>query len=109
MADLSTEWRIYLTDEAESEFLSLPAGLQGRLFALLELLEEVGPFLIPPKRKKHLRNGIWELRVDALEGTARALYFTRTREVFVVLVFMKKTEQTPRHILDLAEKRIKEV
>ena len=109
MADLSTGWKIYLTDEAVNEFLALTAGLPGKMFALLELLEEVGPFQIPPKRKKFLRNSIWELRVDALEGTARALYIMRGREIFVVLIFVKKTEHTPVHIMDLAEKRIKEV
>ena len=109
MADLSNDWKVYLTDEAESEFLALPVGLQGKLFALLELLEKLGPFQIPPKRKKYLRNGIWELRVDAFEGTARSLYITRSREIFVVLIFVKKTEHTPSQVIDLAEKRAKEV
>ena len=109
MADLSTGWKVYFTDEAVNEFLALSAGFQGKMFALLEFLEEVGPFQIPPKRKKFLRSGIWELRVDALEGTARALYVMGARKIFVVLLFVKKTEHTPAHIMDLAEKRIKEV
>ena len=109
MTNLPIEWKVFLTEDAVDEFFCLPARLQGRLFALLELLEEVGPFQIPPKRKKHLRSGIWELRVDALEGTVRALYITKSRDIFVVLVFMKKTEKTPQHIIELAEKRIAEV
>ena len=109
LTDLSAGWKIYFNDEAITEFLALSAGLQGKLFALFELLEEVGPFRIPPKRKKYLRNGIWELRVEAVEGTARALYITKAREIFVVLVFVKKTEHTPSQIMDLAEKRAKEV
>lgn len=109
MTEITAEWKVFLTDEAVDEFFSLSGELQGRLFALLELLEEVGIFQIPPKRKKHLKGEIWELRVDALEGTARALYLTRKKDVFIVLIFVKKTEKTPQRIIKLAEKRIREV
>jgi phage-related protein len=44
------------------------------------------------------------------DGVARAIYVTaRPERVVVVLVFVKKTQKTPDHVLKLAKKRAKEV
>jgi phage-related protein len=103
------EWSVNLLDQAAEEFLSLPPNLGAKLLGLLDMVEEEGLFKIPSKRRKHLRGVIWEFRVDAVEGTARALYCTQNKNVWILIVFVKKTEQTPARIIDLAEKRIKEL
>ncbi|GHV50379.1 hypothetical protein FACS1894216_02470 [Synergistales bacterium] len=95
-------------EQADKELSSLPDGLKVKLLALLKLAQDMGLSAIPPKRRKHLRNDIWEFRVDALEGTARALYFTRGEQITIAVVFVKKTKRTPVYIIDLAEKRQKE-
>jgi phage-related protein len=56
-----------------------------------------------------LLGGIWEFRADTLEGTARALYITRGMNVFVLVVFAKKAKKTPSAMIELAERRSKEV
>jgi phage-related protein len=104
-----TEWNIHLHDRAVEEFLSLPPKLGAKLLGLLDMVEEEGLLGIPSKRRKHLRSEIWEFRVDAAEGTARALYCTRKKKVWILVVFVNKTEQMPPRIIDLAEKRSKEI
>lgn len=103
------EWSVNLLEQATKEFLSLPSELRVRLLRLLDMIEEVGLFGIPSKRKKHLKGEIWELRVNAIEGTARALYCTQNKNVWILVVFVKKTEQISPRIIDLAEKRRKEI
>jgi phage-related protein len=104
-----SEWTVSLADQAEAEILDLPAGLQGKFVSLFDMIEESGLLNIPPKRRKHLQGDIWELRVSAAEGTARALYTVSGKIVTVLVVFMKKKEQTPRSLIKLAEKRSREV
>jgi phage-related protein len=104
-----SEWNIYMIDHAIPEFLNLPPGLQGKMFALFEYIEEVGLLNISPKRRKHIKGDIWEFRVSALEGIARALYFTKVKDVIVLVVFVKKTEGTPIQFINLAETRSREV
>jgi phage-related protein len=99
---------IVFREQANKELSALPNGLKIKLLALLKLAQDMGLSAIPPKRRKHLRNDIWEFRVNASEGTARALYFTRGEQIIVVVVFVKKTERTPIDIIDLAEKRRRE-
>ena len=44
------------------------------------------------------------------DGIARALYVTaQKKRVVIVRVFIKKTEKTPRHEIELALERAKEV
>jgi phage-related protein len=102
-------WKVNVVESARCELSKLPSGLLGKLLALLKLVEELGLPKIPPKRRKHLSGEIWELRINALEGIARALYATREREVIILVIFAKKTEKTPPSMIRLAEKRLKEV
>ena len=44
------------------------------------------------------------------DGIARAIYVTATgRRVVILRVFVKKTQKTPAHELELARQRAKEV
>jgi len=59
---------------------------------------------------KHLEDKLWEMRLKGKSGIARAVYVTAIgRRVVVVHVFTKKTEKTPRHEIEIARKRAKEV
>lgn len=50
------------------------------------------------------------MRLSGRDGIARAIYVTAAgKRVIVVRVFVKKTEKTPRHELELAQKRAKEI
>ncbi len=52
--------------------------------------------------------GAGEIRVRDSDGTYRTFYVI-VDLVMVVHVFTKKTEKTPRHEIEVARKRIKEI
>jgi phage-related protein len=53
---------------------------------------------------------LWEMRFGGRDGIARAIYVTAVgRRVVVVHAFVKKTQKTPRAVLDLAARRAKEI
>jgi phage-related protein len=50
------------------------------------------------------------MRLSGRDGIGRAIYVTAVgRRVVVVLAFVKKTQKTPLALLDLAERRAKEI
>lgn len=54
--------------------------------------------------------GVEELRVKDRSGIYRAFYFARLADRVVIFhAFMKKTQQTPKHEIDLGAKRLKEI
>ncbi|WP_234196913.1 type II toxin-antitoxin system RelE/ParE family toxin [Pseudacidovorax sp. NFM-22] len=65
---------------------------------------------LPSDTVKHLEDKLWELRIRGKDGIARAIYLTAVRRrVVIVRVFVKKTQKTPKHELELARQRAKEV
>ena len=53
---------------------------------------------------------LWEIRLKGRSGISRALYVTaRGERVVIVRVFVKKTEKAPRHEIELALSRAKEI
>ena len=59
---------------------------------------------------KYLEGSLWEIRMKGRSGNARACYVTAVgKRVVVVHVFVKKTQKTPRHEIQMALKRAKEV
>ena len=57
-----------------------------------------------------LGHGLWEVRTQLPRGRiARLLFCAAEGELFVLHGFIKKTQKTPAHDLDLARNRMKEV
>jgi len=57
-----------------------------------------------------LGHGLWEVRTQLPRGRiARVLFCAAEGELFVLHGFIKKTQKTPAHDLDLARNRMKEV
>ena len=73
-------------------------------------LEQVGFEGLPGDSVKHLDKKLWELRISGRDGNSRAIYVTASgRRMVILRVFSKKTQKTPRHELELARQRAKEV
>jgi phage-related protein len=88
----------------------LPADLQARFLRFGDIIERVGFEGLPRESVRHLEGKLWELRMTGRDGIARAIYVTATgRWVVVVRAFVKKTQKTPRHELEIARQRAKEV
>ena len=103
-------WTISFHDTAKAEADALPLDLKIRLERLTGLIQVHGLDRLPPKAAKHLRGGLWELRIKGKDGIARAFYVTRTgQRLVIVRVFVKKTQTTPPREIKLALKRAEEV
>lgn len=99
-----------LGDAVEREFRSLPASLQSALLRLAETIESFGPEGLHGQYVKHVEGKLWELRVKAEQGIARAFYVTvPERRVVVLRIFVKTPQKTPRTELALARQRMKQV
>lgn len=101
---LKVKWTVEtLNETVDAEVEALPADMRARLAHITKLIEELGLALVGEPHVKHLDGRLWEMRLTGRGGISRALYvLARDRRVVIVRVFVKKTQKTPRHEIDLA-------
>jgi len=94
----------------DEEVAALPADMRARLVRLTELIEQIGFEALPRESVKHLKDGLWELRMTGRDGISRAIYVTATgRRMVILRVFIKKTQKTPPRELEVARRRAREM
>ena len=98
----------FINANAKEEFMALPSKLKAKMAHTIGLLEEFGNNLGEPHSKK-LQSDLFELRVKAREGIARAIYaYEKNRAILILLVFVKTTQKTPKRFLKTAQQRLKD-
>ncbi len=98
----------FANEAIKDEFLGLPVGLRQRGYKMFELLETRGNIL-EESYTKSLKGGMFEIRIKSDEGIARSIYcYEMCKRIIILLTFIKKTQKTPKSILNLAEQRLKE-
>lgn len=103
------DWKIDFYTGVEAQILDMPPKIQARLIKLLELMEKHGANLGPPHTEA-LGDGLFELRAKAQEGIGRGFFcYLQGRHIYILHVFVKKSQKTPKSELNLARKRQKEV
>ena len=104
-------WTVETLNAAvDAEVEALPADIRARLVRIGSVIEAVGFEGLPADTVKHLEEKLWELRIRGRDGIARAIYVTAVKQrVVIVRDFVKKTQKTPKHELELARQRAKEV
>jgi phage-related protein len=104
-------WTVETLNAAvDAEIQALPRDLRARLAHIAALIETTGLENAPPDYVKHLEGKLWELRLKARRGIARAIYVAVTgRRVVIVKAFVKKTQKTPLKELATARERAKEL
>ena len=103
-------WTVIFIPEAEREFRALPVDMQAHGVRIAARLQTLGPSQVREPYVKHLDGKLWEMRLSGRDGIARALYFAQVgRRLFVVRVFVKKTQKTPRREIELALSRVAQV
>lgn len=104
-------WAVsYATKTAEDEVESLPKDMRGSFERIVNLIKANGLARMREPYVKHLEGPLWEMRLKGKDGIARSIYMTAIgRRIVVLRTFIKKTEKTPRHEIDIAMKRSKEV
>jgi phage-related protein len=105
------EWRVeVLNDTVRSELNVLPLEIRARLFRVERMISQIGLENLREPYVKHLEGKLWEMRATGRDGIARAIYVTAIgRRVVILRAFIKKTQQTPRSEIDLAQRRAKEI
>jgi len=99
-----------LNATVDDEITAIPADMRARLSRIVDLIAIAGLEMVCEPHIKHIDGRLWEIRLKGKAGISRALYVTAKRKRVVILrVFVKKTEKTPRHEIELALKRAKEV
>lgn len=99
-----------VADIVRAELEGLPKDVQASFMRIARLIEAKGLTLVHEPYVKHLEGRLWEMRLKGREGIARAAYVTALgRRVIVVRVFRKKTEKTPRHEIELALRRARDL
>lgn len=103
-------WTVEYLPAAAEERAALPAEMRARLFRMVEAIESTGLLRLPRGWAKPLGGKLWELRVTGKDGIARAIYVTASgQRLVIVRIYVKKTQKTPRHELELAHQRAKEI
>jgi phage-related protein len=104
-------WTVETLNAAvDAEIAALPLDMRARLSRFTNAIAQIGFVGLPHDAVKHLEDKLWELRITGRDGISRAIYVTASgRRVVIVRVFIKKTQKTPKHELELARQRAKEV
>lgn len=97
-------------DEAvQQTLLSWPAGINASFSRITLRMVEHGANLGMPYTKA-MGDGLFEIRAKGQEGIGRAFFCTLVgRRIIILHGFIKKTDKTPRHELEIAQQRMKEI
>ncbi len=96
---------------AKAAIRSFPKDIRRELGKAIFDLQKGEVFTMPLSRAMpSIAAGVAELRIRDRSGIYRAFYYTRSpRGILVFHVFVKKSQTTPKHELDLGKKRLKEL
>jgi phage-related protein len=99
-----------LNSTVDAELEALPQDTLARFWYVVGLIQTMGLERLRGPHVDHLQGPLWEMRLKGRDGIARAIYVAASgRRVVVVRVFTKKTQRTPRHEIELALRRAKDV
>lgn len=102
-------FEVFLTKQAQKEFSTLPISLQAATADVITELKLYGNTLTEPEVKS-FNNGLKELRAKSREGISRSFFFfIKEKRAYIVHIFQKKTQKTPKQHLELAFERMKKL
>ena len=104
-------WTIKFFNEiARDELEAMPEDIRARFERIVDLIKSKGLAQVHEPYIKHLEGKLWEMRMKGRDGIARSIFVTASGQRVVILhTFMKKTQQTPKGALRIAQARAKEV
>ncbi|MCS2163611.1 type II toxin-antitoxin system RelE/ParE family toxin [Scandinavium sp. H11S7] len=90
------------------ELIALPASVQGKIIRQLDKLRQ-NPTALREPDTKPLGNGLFEIRTVGFFHIRGIYVYRHGRTIWLLRVFVKKTQKTPVAELSLAIKRLKEM
>jgi phage-related protein len=102
---------IFFHPAAHAEIQAMSRRVRKQLGGLLDDLQKGHPLRMPHSRPMPIvALGVEELRVKDESGQYRAFVARKTpRGIAVLHVFNKKSRKTPRGVIELARRRLKEI
>lgn len=112
-SEVVKEWRVEFYQSSNGTapvlewFREQEPKVQAKLAQIFDLLQEQGiavgkPYVAP------LVDKLYEIRIEQNTNIFRVVYFAHTGQRFILLHgFQKKTQKTPRGVLELAKERMK--
>ena len=95
--------------DVQQTVLKWPAGINASFTRITLRMVEHGANLGLPYTRA-MGDGLFEIRAKGQEGIGRAFFCTLVgRRIIILHGFIKKTEKTPKHELDIALRRMKEI
>lgn len=99
---------IMLHVDVAKELAGLPPVVQAKMIRLIDKLK-VNPTALREPDSKPLGAGLFEIRTMGTE-IARGLYvYQKGKTIYLLRVFNKKTQKTPKHEMQLAFARLEEM
>ncbi|MBI3888623.1 type II toxin-antitoxin system RelE/ParE family toxin [Candidatus Nomurabacteria bacterium] len=95
----------FLIDDIQVFLLSFDDKTVARILNSLELLDELGEQIRPPRSKKIAKN-IYELRIIS-NLSVRILYTFDKDNIWILHAFVKKSQKMPKKELEKAIHRLK--
>jgi phage-related protein len=84
--------------------------MSARFARIVDMISARGLMAMREPQVKHLTGKLWEMRLKGRDGIARSIYVAASGQRVVVLrTFVKKTEKTPVHEIEIALARMKEI
>lgn len=99
----------FFDEDVQQTVLSWPAGINASFTRIALRMVEHGANLGLPYTKA-IGGGLFEIRAKGQEGIGRAFFCTLVGQRIIILhSFIKKTDKMPKHELDIAKQRMKEI
>lgn len=97
--------------QCQKELADFPLAVREDLSDALARLEDGQTLSMPLSRPMpSIGKGVHELRFRDRSGIHRVIYvLLKANEIWLLHAFMKKTAQTPKQNIELAQRRLKEI
>lgn len=94
----------FLRDDIQTFLLSFDDSIVSKIISSLELLDELGEQIRPPRSKKIVKN-IYELRIVS-NLSVRIFYTFYKEDIWILHAFIKKSKKIPPKELKMAVNRL---
>ena len=100
---------IFLDDRVAEDFKALPPKISANMTHIFKLLRLYGNQVGEPQTKS-LGDRLFEIRAKGAEGIGRGIFcYTMGKRVYILHVFVKKSDNIPQKELHIARNRFKEL
>ncbi|KAA1174647.1 type II toxin-antitoxin system RelE/ParE family toxin [Photorhabdus heterorhabditis] len=101
-------FRVIYHDEAVKEADNLPKLIKVKYDRLVKKLEE-NPRLLREPNTKPLGDGLYEIRTMGGDIARGIWVYEVGSKIYMLRIFIKKTQQTPKSEIELAKRRLEEI